>query len=132
MSPEQAQGGVDRRSTCGRWGGADELATASCRSGETEAAVVHSILHNDQEPVTALRAGLPLELDRAVGKALAKDPGERYQHAADFLVDMRTLRGRLQLESKAQRLAATAARRRGLLVAGLAAGSGIAGVGLWS
>jgi len=100
--------------------------------GESEAAVVHSILHEDPEPVTALRAGLPLELDRVVGKALAKDPGERYQHAEDFLVDMRTLRGRLQLESKSQRLAATAARRRGLLAAALAGLLvGVAGAGAW-
>jgi len=64
--------------------------------GEREAAVLHGILHHEHEPVTALRAGVPLELDRIVGKVLAKRPDERYQHADDLLIDLRQLRGRLQ------------------------------------
>ena len=42
--------------------------------GESEAAVVHSILHDEAEPVTALRAGLPLELDRVIGKCAGQGP----------------------------------------------------------
>jgi len=136
MSPEQAQGKeADRRTDLWSLGAVlYEMVTGQLPfRGNSEAAVVHSILRADPEPVTALRAGLPLELDRVIGKALAKDPGERYQHAEDFLVDMRMLRGRLQLESKAERLAATAARRRGVLAAALAGiVLGIAGAGLWN
>jgi Tol biopolymer transport system component len=42
--------------------------------------------------VTAIRAGVPLELDRILAKALAKNPAHRYQHVDDLVVDLRTLR----------------------------------------
>ena len=136
MSPEQAQGkAVDRRSDLWSLGAVlyEMVAGQLPFPGEREAAVVHSILHADPEPVTALRAGLPLELDRVIGKALAKDPAERYQHAEDLLVDLRTLRGRLQLESKAERRAATAARRRVLLATALAGLIvGVGGMAVWA
>ena len=45
--------------------------------------------------MTALRSGLPIEIDRLLEKALAKSPGERYQDAADVLVDLRRLRKQL-------------------------------------
>jgi len=59
--------------------------------GEREQAVVYSIINEPHEPVTALRVGVPTELDRIVGKALAKNPAERYQHLDDMLVDLRAL-----------------------------------------
>jgi hypothetical protein len=37
-----------------------------------EQAVVYSIVNEPYEPVTAIRAGVPLELDRILSKALAK------------------------------------------------------------
>ncbi|MBK5294493.1 MAG: PD40 domain-containing protein [Acidobacteriia bacterium] len=61
-------------------------------AGEREPAVIYSIIHERHEPITAIRAGVPLELDRIVGKALAKKPDERYQHLDDMLVDLRGLR----------------------------------------
>ena len=60
--------------------------------GETQAAVVHSILHDQPQPLTAVRSGLPIELDRIVKKALAKTPAERYQHIDEMLVDLKILR----------------------------------------
>lgn len=45
----------------------------------------------DPEPLTALRAGVPLELDRIVGKTLAKEPDQRYQHVDDLMADLRAL-----------------------------------------
>ena len=59
--------------------------------GERQEAVVYAIGNEEPEPITALRAGLPMELERIVGKALAKEPEERYQRAEDILVDLRSL-----------------------------------------
>jgi serine/threonine-protein kinase len=135
MSPEQAQGKpVDRRTDLWSLGAVlyEMVSGQSPFRGDTDAAVVHSILHEDPEPVTALRAGLPLELDRVIAKALAKEPAERYQHAEDLLVDLRALRGKVQQESKAARRAAAVAKTRRALAAG-AAGLllGAAAVYLW-
>ena len=47
------------------------------------------------EPITALRVGVPAELDRIVGKALAKNPADRYQHVDDLIVDLSTLKKRM-------------------------------------
>ena len=59
--------------------------------GERQEAVLYAIGHEDPEPITALRAGLPMELDSIVGKALAKKPDERYQHVEEMIVDLRAL-----------------------------------------
>jgi serine/threonine protein kinase len=103
MSPEQAQRQeTDRRTDIWSLGVVlYEIVTGRLPfEGEREAAVVHAIIHEPHEPVTALRAGVPLELDRIVGKALAKDPAERYQHVDDLLVDLRALRGKAVLPAK--------------------------------
>ena len=60
------------------------------QSGEAHA-VLYSIIHSPHEPLTAVRTDVPTELDRIVGKSLSKNPGERYQHVDDLLVDLRTL-----------------------------------------
>ena len=59
--------------------------------GERQEAVLYAIGAEEPEPITALRAGLPMELDRIVGKAMAKDAGERYQHVEEMIVDLRGL-----------------------------------------
>ncbi len=94
MSPEQAQ----RLATDGRtdiWSLGVvlyEMVTSRLPfAGEREPAVVYSIINERHEPITAIRAGVPLELDRIVSKALAKKPEERYQHMDDMLVDLRAL-----------------------------------------
>ena len=53
-----------------------------------EQAIVYSILNEDPEPLTAVRTGVPMELERIVTKCLMKDPGLRYQHADDLAVDL--------------------------------------------
>ena len=58
---------------------------------DRDEAVIHSIIYDAHEPVTALRAGIPMELDRIIAKALAKNPDDRYQHADELLVDLRNL-----------------------------------------
>ena len=60
-------------------------------AGERQEAVLYAIGNEDPEPITALRAGLPIELDFIVGKALAKDAADRYQHVEEMIVDLRRL-----------------------------------------
>jgi TolB-like protein/Tfp pilus assembly protein PilF/predicted Ser/Thr protein kinase len=99
MAPEQARGEkVDRRADVWALGVVlyEMVAGKLPFHGDSEAAVVHSILNAEPEPLTALRVGLPVDLDRIVAKCLAKDPGERYQHVEDLLVDLRALRKRLE------------------------------------
>lgn len=60
--------------------------------GDHEQAVIYSILNEDPEPMTGLRTGVPMELERLVSKALVKDPAARYQHADDILVDLKFLK----------------------------------------
>jgi TolB-like protein len=57
--------------------------------GDYEQAVVYSIMNEEPKPLTGLRVGIPLELDRIVNKALAKDPNERYQHLDELIVDLK-------------------------------------------
>ena len=99
MSPEQASGGeVDRRTDIWSLGIVlYEMITGQRPfAGDYEAAIVHSILNDEPEPLTSRRSNVPMELERIVGKALAKNASERYPHVEDMLVDLRALRSDTQ------------------------------------
>jgi serine/threonine protein kinase/Tfp pilus assembly protein PilF len=94
MSPEQARGEeVDARSDVFSLGAVlYEMLTAK-RSfpGEYTQATLYAIMNEEPAPVTSLRSGIPMELERIVEKALAKKTTERYQHADDLIVDLKNV-----------------------------------------
>jgi serine/threonine protein kinase/tetratricopeptide (TPR) repeat protein len=95
MSPEQARGNeADRRSDLWSLGAViyEMIAGRTPFKGDYEQAVLYAIMNEAPEPLTAIRVGVPMELERIVGKALAKDPAERYQHADELIADLRALK----------------------------------------
>ena len=99
MSPEQAQGGeVDHRSDVWALGCVLYEMVAGVRpfQGQYDQALLYEIVQQEPEPLTGVRAGVPMELEFIVGKCLAKDAADRYQHASEIAVDLRTLAEKLK------------------------------------
>ena len=94
MSPEQARGeSLDARTDLFSVGIVIYEMVTGRRpfEGPSIADTVSAILNSEPVSLTALRPGAPAELTRIVVKLLRKDRDERYQSAADLLVDLRSL-----------------------------------------
>lgn len=95
MAPEQARGGaVDARVDIWALGVVIYEMIAGRRpfTGSTRSDVLVEILDRDPAPLAGDDSDVPAELRRILGKALRKDPEQRYQVVKDLLLDLEALR----------------------------------------
>jgi Tol biopolymer transport system component/predicted Ser/Thr protein kinase len=91
MSPEQIQGGeVDSRSDIFSFGVVFyEMLTGHIPfRGEHEAALVYSIVNEDPEPIQKYLPEISGEIVHTLGKALEKNPEDRYQSVQEMVLDL--------------------------------------------
>jgi len=113
MSPEQARGEqADHRTDIWSLGATlYEMITGQLPfQSDYHDAVVYSILNVSPQPITGVRTGVPMELERMVVKTLQKNSDERYQNMNDLLVDLRALKKKM--ESGTLAISAAVSHRR--------------------
>src|SRR6202008_2898630 len=104
MSPEQVRGdGLDPRTDIFSLGLLlYEMATGhQAFAGGTGGIIIEAGLTRPPVPVRSINPAIPPRLEEIIDKALHKDRGQRYQHAADLRAELQRLRRELDSGSRA-------------------------------
>jgi eukaryotic-like serine/threonine-protein kinase len=101
MSPEQARGEqVDQRTDLWSLGVVlyEMLSGRLPFTGDKDASILYSVVHEEARPLRDVRPGLPLDLQQVVNRALKKDVNARYGSAAEISKDLKNYRDNLKAE----------------------------------
>jgi serine/threonine-protein kinase len=105
MSPEQLSGEpVDGRSDLFALGIVLYTVLTGYRpfQGNSAMTVSFKVVNRDPVPATVLDTELPPGIDYIIGRAMAKDPAQRYQRGMEMALDIQDLREGMELWSKAK------------------------------